>query len=138
MCIRDRFNLDACKTYEWKVATKCNTENISTQSETNQFTTSGCKLNEDAQIQNETWQVFPNPAKKMLHINLNNVVSKRHKTQLKVYDPFGKLHLIKDVPANDKSFTTLNVSALSTGFYYLYISNNLTHLSKKIQIYTEE
>ncbi len=133
------FNLDACQTYEWKVAVKCNTENISTQSEALQFTSGGCKLNEEIPSQPKTWEVYPNPAKKMLFIQLNHFKPNQTNIQFKLYDASAKLHLIKEVQMRDEKVMSLNVSSLNPGFYYLHIwDDKHRYLTKKIQIYTDD
>lgn len=135
------FNLDACKNYEWKVATKCSRENLSTHSDVSQFKTSGCKLNNDALIEQKDWAVFPNPVMKKLHINLSKLSLKDAFVKIEIYDAFGKLHIVKNewVDTSQTSYKSiiLNVETLSSGFYYLNLFNDDMQLSKKIQVYGE-
>jgi len=128
------FNLDVCQTYEWKVAVKCNEENISAHSDVLQFTTSGCRLDKD---ENKRWQVYPNPVKNILRVNIYNLYLDYENVKFEIYDISGKLHLRKKILIDKhQESILLNVASLPQGFYYFNLSSGGIHHTKKIQIHT--
>jgi len=135
------FNLDACQTYEWKVAIKCGKENISAQSDALQFTTNGCKINGDVAKEFGNWQIYPNPVKQKLYIDLSDLSLAQEFLEIQIYDATGKMHFVKKVRIEVNTTTSeniaLDVASLVPGFYYLNISGKNIQLSKKIEVYSD-
>ena len=74
-----------------------------------------------------TFDVYPNPANSFVKIS-SNLATKS--TALEIYDMFGRLKISKSQEALE--FTTLDVSNLSPGMYFVNITSGNQQQSKKI------
>ncbi len=106
-----------CNTeYEWKVRSKCGVE-FSDYSETLTFTTASCRL-EGEQDENNLITVSPNPASDILFIESNKGFQN---AQFKILDVTG--NTLKIVTPGNTELIRFDISDLSSGVYFLVISN---------------
>jgi hypothetical protein len=81
-------------------------------------TTLGVEKNE-----NYSFQIYPNPVNNILKIR------KAEDANVQLFDSFGKLLLTSEIVKDDYE---LNVSALSSGIYFIKINRGGKNTSKKI------
>ncbi|MBI3519630.1 MAG: T9SS type A sorting domain-containing protein, partial [Bacteroidetes bacterium] len=73
--------------------------------------------------------IYPNPAKDIVHIDFENAYEKR---KIEIYDAFGKLVLSEDIPTQHAS---LNMHHLSSGIYfYKAVTGNKIYQNKLVII----
>lgn len=79
-----------------------------------------------------TVNIFPNPANNSLQVQLD--WTQAQSTQIGIYDMSGKLWKNIDYPSSQTLHTSLDISALPAGAYFLNISTPKGNLIKKFQV----
>ena len=74
---------------------------------------------------NKDVQIFPNPVGDILTIRVNNTDN----SDIKIYDIFGRIQLSETTQSIE---TTLNISALAKGNYFIEIKNGALITTKKL------
>lgn len=85
-------------------------------------------------IENNTLEVYPQPASDLVIINLNNIPNEDIKIDL--FDVTGKYikTIYKGVITNEKEKLSFNVSSLSSGIYIIHLVSDKGIVSKKLII----
>ncbi|MFT4760441.1 MAG: extracellular elastinolytic metalloproteinase [Saprospiraceae bacterium] len=83
-------------------------------------------------LQNVDISVYPNPTKDFLQMKMNS--EKPENLQLSMITIDGKTVLVEELEVNGQQHFSMDVSALSAGFYFLKITNESGILTKKIVI----
>ncbi|OFX24386.1 MAG: hypothetical protein A2033_12715 [Bacteroidetes bacterium GWA2_31_9] len=76
--------------------------------------------------------VYPNPTTGDIYINMNNVNS--GKVSIHVYDVLGNLVILNDNQVFENNSTSLNMSNLSSGLYFMNINIDGKTLTKRISL----
>ncbi|MGB1204305.1 MAG: T9SS type A sorting domain-containing protein [Chitinophagales bacterium] len=131
-------------TYQWSVKVKCDgvwtgyalfPAYFTTPSGKNQANSYDIFAN-DATAKTFSFDMYPNPAKRNIYINLENQEDifneKTNEYKLQISDINGKVALEQ----NSKSFShSIDVSHLNTGTYFVSIQNNESKIIEKLIIY---
>ena len=78
--------------------------------------------------QNSTWEIYPNPTKKILTIEgISN-----EKTKLTLQDNLGKIILEKTITNSGFTSEIINLEQFENGIYFIKISNSKEEITKKV------
>ena len=78
--------------------------------------------------QNSTWEIYPNPTKKILTVEgISN-----EKTKLTLQDNLGKIILEKTITNSGFTSEIINLEQFENGIYFIKISNSKEEITKKV------